>query len=99
MSTPEESDASARTAPAAAESARPVSPPAAPFPSLTPSSAASFLPDSEAPGRIVGALARLFTDLRLIGAGDEGAWRVTVKTGLDSMPAARLRALDTPPRP
>jgi hypothetical protein len=53
-----------------------------------------LVPDSEAPGRIVGALARMLTGLRLIGAGDTEAWRVTLKTGLDSMPAARRRALE-----
>jgi Bifunctional DNA primase/polymerase, N-terminal/Primase C terminal 1 (PriCT-1) len=52
-----------------------------------------LVPDSEAPGRIVGALARLLTGLRLIGVPDDEAWRVTVKSGLDSMPAVRLRAL------
>jgi hypothetical protein len=51
-----------------------------------------LVPDSEAPGRIVGALGRLLTGLRLIGVPDGEAWRVTVKTGLDSMPAIRLRA-------
>jgi bifunctional DNA primase/polymerase-like protein/primase-like protein/IclR-like helix-turn-helix domain-containing protein len=51
-----------------------------------------LVPDSEAPGRIVGALGRLLTGLRLIGVADDEAWRVTVKTGLDSMPAVRLRA-------
>jgi hypothetical protein len=49
--------------------------------------------DSEAPGRIVGALGRILTGLRLIGVPDGEAWRVTVKTGLDSMPAIRLRTL------
>jgi len=53
-----------------------------------------LVPDSEAPGRIVGALARLLTGLRLIGVVDAEAWRVTLKTGLDSMPAARRRALE-----
>jgi Bifunctional DNA primase/polymerase, N-terminal len=53
-----------------------------------------LVPDSEAPGRIVGALARLLTGLRLIGIGEAEAWRVTVKTGLDSMPAARRQALE-----
>jgi hypothetical protein len=52
-----------------------------------------FVPDSEAPGRIVGALARILTGLRLIGVSEAEAWRLTVKTGLDSMPAARLRSL------
>ena len=50
------------------------------------------MPDSEAPGRIVGALGRMLTGLRLIGVPDSEAWRVTTKTGLDSMPAVRLRA-------
>lgn len=50
-----------------------------------------LVPDSEAPGRIVGALGRLLTGLRLIGVADTDAWTVTVKTGLDSMPAVRLR--------
>jgi len=53
-----------------------------------------LVPDSEAPGRIVGALARLLTGLRLIGVSDEIAWRVTLKTRLDSMPAARRQALE-----
>jgi DNA-binding MarR family transcriptional regulator len=52
-----------------------------------------LVPDSEAPGRVVGALARLLTGLRLIGAGERDAWAATVKTGLDSIPAARWRAL------
>jgi IclR-like helix-turn-helix domain-containing protein len=51
-----------------------------------------LVPDSEAPGRIVGALGRLLTGVRLIGVSEDEAWRVTVKTGFDSMPAARLRA-------
>jgi hypothetical protein len=53
-----------------------------------------LVPDSEAPGRIVGALWRLLAGLRLIGVSDEEAWRLVVKTGLDSMPATRLRALE-----
>jgi hypothetical protein len=53
-----------------------------------------LVPDSEAPGRVIGALARLLTGLRLIGVGDAEAWRVTVKTGLDSMPASRRQALE-----
>jgi hypothetical protein len=53
-----------------------------------------LVPDSEAPGRIVGALARILTGLRLIGVDEQEAWRLTVKTGLDSMPAARLDALE-----
>jgi hypothetical protein len=52
-----------------------------------------LVPDSESPGRIVGALGRMLTGLRLIGVGETAAWKVTVKTGLDSMPAVRLRAL------
>jgi uncharacterized membrane protein len=53
-----------------------------------------LVPDSEAPGRIVGGLGRLLTGLRLIGVHASEAWRLTVKTGLDSMPATRLRALE-----
>ena len=53
-----------------------------------------LVPDTEAPGRIVGALARLLTGLRMIGLGEAEAWRVTAKTGLDSMPAARRLALE-----
>jgi len=53
-----------------------------------------LVPDSEAPGRIVGALARVLTGLRLIGVDEREAWRLTSKTGLDSMPAARLQALE-----
>jgi hypothetical protein len=52
-----------------------------------------LVPDSEAPGRIVGALARLLTGLRMIGVADPIAWQVTTKTGLDSMPAGRRQAL------
>jgi hypothetical protein len=53
-----------------------------------------LVPDSEAPGRIIGALARLLTGLRMIGVHESDAWRLTVKTGLDSMPAARRHALE-----
>jgi hypothetical protein len=53
-----------------------------------------LVPDSEAPGRIVGALARTLTGLRLIGVEESEAWRLTTKTGLDSMPAGRLRAFE-----
>ena len=53
-----------------------------------------LVPDSEAPGRIVGALARLLTGLRLIGVDEDTVWKVIVKTGLDSMPAARRQALE-----
>ena len=52
-----------------------------------------LVPDSEAPGRIVGALARMLTGLRLVGVDELEAWRLTTKTELDSMPAVRLRAL------
>jgi hypothetical protein len=53
-----------------------------------------LVPDSEAPGRIVGALARTLTGLRLVGVDELEAWRLTTKTGLDSMPAGRLRAFE-----
>jgi hypothetical protein len=53
-----------------------------------------LVPDSEAPARIVGALARILTGLRLIDVDPEEAWRLTVETGLDSMPAARLQAFE-----
>jgi hypothetical protein len=52
-----------------------------------------LVPDSEAPGRLVGVLGRLLTALRLIGVPEPDAWRVTVRAGLDSMPALRWRAL------
>jgi len=52
-----------------------------------------LVPDREAPGRIVGALARILTGLRLIGVDEPEAWRITAKTGLDSMPAVRLQAI------
>jgi hypothetical protein len=52
-----------------------------------------LIPDSEAPGRLVGALARMLTGLRMIGVDEPEAWRVTVETGLGSMPAARRRAI------
>jgi hypothetical protein len=53
-----------------------------------------LVPEPEAPGRLVGALAHLLTGLRVIGAEEDEAWRVVVKTGLDSMPAGRWRALE-----
>jgi hypothetical protein len=53
-----------------------------------------LVPDAEAPGRIVGALARMLTGLRVIGVDEREAWRLTTKTGLDSMPAGRLRAFE-----
>jgi hypothetical protein len=53
-----------------------------------------LVPDSEAPGRMVGALARMLTGLRLVGVDELEAWRLTTKTGLDSMPAGRLRAFE-----
>jgi len=43
---------------------------------------------------LLGALARLLTGLRMIGVDENEAWRVTVKTGLDSMPAARRQTLE-----
>jgi hypothetical protein len=53
-----------------------------------------LVPDSEAPARLVGTLARLLNGLRLIGVDETEAWRVTAKTALDSMPAMRRRALE-----
>jgi hypothetical protein len=52
-----------------------------------------LVPEAEAPGRLVGVLARLLDGARIIGATDEDAWRVVEKTALDSMPAQRLAAL------
>lgn len=52
-----------------------------------------LVPEAEAPGRLVGVLARLLDGARVIGAADEDAWRVVEKTALDSMPAQRLEAL------
>jgi hypothetical protein len=51
-------------------------------------------PEPEAPGRLVGALARLLTGLRMIGVDEHEAWRVTVETGLGSMPAVRRGAIE-----
>ena len=53
-----------------------------------------LVPAAEAPGRLVGALGRLLTGLRLIGVNDEEAWRIVAKVGLDSMPATRRQALE-----
>jgi hypothetical protein len=53
-----------------------------------------LVPDAEAPGRLIGALGRLLTGLRLIGVGEDEAWRVVTKSGLDSMPASRRRAVE-----
>jgi hypothetical protein len=53
-----------------------------------------LIPDAEAPGRLVGALGRLLTGLRIVGVDETEAWRVIRKVGLDSMPAARRQALE-----
>ena len=53
-----------------------------------------LVPDAEAPGRLIGVLARLLTGLRMIGTTNSEAWRVTVKAGFDSMPAARPEAVE-----
>jgi hypothetical protein len=53
-----------------------------------------LVPDAEAPGRLVGTLERILGGLRVIGLEDEEAWRVLVKTGLDSMPKLRRVALE-----
>jgi hypothetical protein len=52
-----------------------------------------MIPESEAPGRLVGVLARMLTGARLIGADSDTAWRITLKAALDSMPAQRLSAI------
>lgn len=53
-----------------------------------------LIPDAEAPGRLVGALGRLLTGLRMVGVDEPEAWRVVRKAGLDSMPATRRQALE-----
>jgi hypothetical protein len=49
-----------------------------------------LVPASEAPGRLVGVLARILSACRVLGADDETAWRITQKVAFDSMPAQRL---------
>src|SRR5205085_12027155 len=51
-----------------------------------------LVPDAEAPGRLVGVLARMLDALRVIGAPDP--WSLVVKVGLDSMPAQRRTVLE-----
>jgi hypothetical protein len=50
--------------------------------------------DSEAPARLAQALRRLYGGLLVIGAGDELAWQVALKTGLDCMPKLRRAVFD-----
>ena len=52
-----------------------------------------LVPEAEAPGRLVGVLARLLDGGRSLGAADGDTWRVVEKVALDSMPAQRLAAL------
>lgn len=53
-----------------------------------------FVPDAEAPGRLVAVLGRLLSALRLIGVSDADAWYYTTRAALDSMPALRRQAFD-----
>ncbi len=53
-----------------------------------------LIPDPEAPARFAIMLAGLLEGLRVIGLDDDHAWRLTVKTAFDSMPAQRRRAIE-----
>ena len=52
-----------------------------------------LIPESEAPGRLALALARLLAGVTLIGAARPEAWRVVGKAALDCVPALRLRVI------
>jgi hypothetical protein len=52
-----------------------------------------LIPDAEAPARFAIVLASLLEGLRLLGIGDEDAWRLVAKVAFDSMPAQRRRVL------
>jgi hypothetical protein len=52
-----------------------------------------LIPDPEAPTRLVGALARLLTSLRVIGADEATAWRLVTKVAIDTVPALRMDVL------
>lgn len=52
-----------------------------------------LVPTPEAPGRLTRILARLFAGLLVIGVERDEAWQLIVKTGMDSLPSLRWRAL------
>jgi hypothetical protein len=52
-----------------------------------------LVPDAEVPGRLAIGLARLYGGMRAIGVPDAEAWRLTVKVGLDCIPAIRWAIL------
>jgi hypothetical protein len=52
-----------------------------------------LIPESEAPGRLALALARLLAGVTLIGAARPEAWRVVAKAAMDCVPALRLRVI------
>ncbi len=54
-----------------------------------------YVPDAEAPSRLVLMLGRMLAALRAIGVSDHDAWRYTVHLALDSMPALRKDVLVT----
>jgi hypothetical protein len=53
-----------------------------------------LVPEPEMPARIAKALDRLRAGLLTIGVPRDEAWRLTVKTGLDSLPQARRAVLE-----
>jgi hypothetical protein len=52
-----------------------------------------LIPDSEAPGRLVGALSRLLAGVAAIGASRPDGWRVVEKVATDCMPSLRLKVI------
>lgn len=52
-----------------------------------------FVPDPEAPSRLVLVLARMLAALRALGVADPEAWTLTHRLALDSMPALRRSVL------
>src|SRR5262249_9705468 len=54
----------------------------------------TLVPRPEAPARLAAVLAQLFRGLNAVGVPHSEAWRVLIKTALDSMPAIRRAAFD-----
>jgi len=53
-----------------------------------------LIPEPEAPGRLAGALLRLYNGLCAIGASEMETWRLVTQCALDSMPALRRAVLE-----
>ena len=53
-----------------------------------------LIPQSESPARLVVVLARMLSALRCIGVTEADAWQVTMRLGLDSIPAIRRSMIE-----